>query len=40
MLDLCPLSSTTPSDRQIDHLVYPLYGLTDDESCIVESATA
>ena len=28
------------TDRQIDHLVYELYGLTDDEIRIVEEATA
>ncbi len=28
------------TDRQIDHLVYELYGLTDDEIGIVEGATA
>jgi type II restriction/modification system DNA methylase subunit YeeA len=27
------------TDRQIDQLVYELYGLTDDEISIVESAT-
>ncbi len=27
------------TDRQIDQLVYPLYGLTDDEIRIVEDAT-
>ncbi len=26
-------------DRQIDHLVYELYGLTDDEMRIVDEAT-
>ncbi len=28
------------TDRQIDQLVYQLYGLTDDEIQIVEEATA
>jgi hypothetical protein len=28
------------TDRQIDRLVYELYGLTDDEIRIVEEATA
>jgi type II restriction/modification system DNA methylase subunit YeeA len=28
------------TDRQIDQLVYQLYGLTDDEIAIVEAATA
>jgi len=28
------------TDRQIDQLVYELYGLTDDEIRIVEEATA
>jgi predicted nucleic acid-binding Zn-ribbon protein len=28
------------ADRQIDQLVYQLYGLTDDEIKIVEEATA
>jgi len=28
-----------PTDRQIDQLVYELYGLTDDEIKIVEEAT-
>ncbi len=28
------------TDRQIDHLVYELYGLTDEEIGIVEGATA
>jgi hypothetical protein len=28
------------TDRQIDQLVYQLYGLTDDEIRIVEEATA
>lgn len=28
------------TDRQIDQLVYQLYGLTDDEIRIVEDATA
>jgi hypothetical protein len=28
------------TDRQIDQLVYQLYGLTDEEIAIVESATA
>jgi hypothetical protein len=27
------------TDRQIDKLVYELYGLTDDEIAIVEAAT-
>lgn len=27
------------TDRQIDRLVYELYGLTDDEIAIVEEAT-
>jgi type II restriction/modification system DNA methylase subunit YeeA len=31
-----PIEAT---DRQIDHLVYELYGLTDDEITIVEEAT-
>ncbi len=30
----------TATDRQIDNLVYELYGLTDDEISIVEDATA
>ena len=28
------------TDRQIDQLVYQLYGLTDEEIAIVEAATA
>ncbi len=28
------------TDRQIDALVYQLYGLTDEEIAIVEAATA
>ena len=28
------------TDRQIDSLVYELYGLTDEEIAIVEAATA
>jgi hypothetical protein len=28
-----------PTDREIDRLVYQLYGLTDDEIKIVEDAT-
>jgi hypothetical protein len=28
------------TDRQIDQLVYQLYGLTDEEIAIVEQATA
>ena len=28
------------TDRQIDQLVYELYGLTDEEIAIVEEATA
>ncbi|HLL90958.1 MAG TPA: hypothetical protein VK324_16780 [Tepidisphaeraceae bacterium] len=28
------------TDRQIDQLVYQLYGLTDDEIAVVEAATA
>lgn len=28
------------TDRQIDQLVYNFYGLTDDEICIVEEASA
>ena len=28
------------TDRQIDELVYDLYGLTDDEIALVEAATA
>ena len=28
------------TDGQIDHLVYELYGLTDEEISIVEEATA
>ncbi len=28
-----------PTDRQIDRLVYELYGLTDDEIRIVEEGT-
>ena len=28
------------TDRQIDQLVYQVYGLTDEESRIVEEATA
>jgi hypothetical protein len=31
---------TDATDRQIDRLVYELYGLTDDEIRIVEEATA
>ena len=30
----------TATDRQIDQLVYELYGLTDDEIKIVESETS
>jgi hypothetical protein len=29
-----------PTDREIDRLVYELYGLTDDEIAIVEQATS
>jgi type II restriction/modification system DNA methylase subunit YeeA len=32
-----PISAT---DKQIDNLVYELYGLTDEEISIVEEATA
>lgn len=28
------------TDREIDRLVYELYGLNDDEICIVEESTA
>ena len=32
-------ASKTPTDKQIDQLVYELYGLTDQEIVIVEEAT-
>jgi hypothetical protein len=35
-----PRREIDATDRQIDQLVYQLYGLTDDEIRIVESATA
>lgn len=35
-----PPSLTAATDRQIDQLVYQLYGLTDDEIRIVQEATA
>ena len=35
----CPLRQIDATDRQIDQLVYELYGLTDDEIRIVEDAT-
>ncbi len=33
-------AQVSATDRQIDRLVYELYGLTDDEIRIVEEATA
>jgi len=34
------LRQTDATDRQIDQLVYELYGLTDDEIRIIKEATA
>lgn len=31
-----PLTDTTAEEREIDRLVYDLYGLTEDEIAIVE----
>ena len=31
-----PLADTTAEEREIDRLVYDLYGLTEDEMAIVE----
>ena len=33
-----PLADTTAEEREIDRLVYDLYGLTEDEIAIVEGA--
>ena len=34
-----PLADTTAEEREIDRLVYDLYGLTEDEIAIVEGTT-